>query len=371
MPLQPLTRPVPILCNTKTFNSHTLINPQKIYGMKKLFLTAMVAVLFAQTDSFASDPIFKIAEDPDTTKAWTFGGFTSLQLNQIALVNWNAGGENSFSGIALAQLFANYKKDKWAWENRLDVGFGQLYSKTFGWQKNEDKIDLLSKATRAIGKSKFSYAGEANFKTQFAAGYALPNDSVVISRFMAPGYLLLSLGIDYKPAEWISFYLSPATGKFTFVTDQNLADAGSFGVEAAVYDTTGARTTRGKRLRSEFGAYFKMSIKKDVMKNITVATDLNLFNNYTDRDKENRGKIDVDWQTSVNMKVNKWITVSLFTHLIYDFNIKQNVFDGENAVYQIDENGTFITDLDGNKIQKTDALVQFKEVLGVGFSYKF
>lgn len=320
---------------------------------------------------FATEPILKIAEDKDTSKAWTFGGFVSLQINQVALVNWNAGGENSFSGIALAQVFANYKKNKWNWENQLDLGFGQLYSKTFGWQKNEDKIDLLSKAKRSIGKSNFSYAAEANFKTQFAPGYTLPDDSTVVSRFMAPGYLLLSLGIDYKALDWLSFYLSPATGKFTFVTDQNLADQGAFGVVPAEYDTSGTRTEKGANFRPEFGAYFRMSLKKDVMKNITMATDLNLFNNYTDEDKENRSKIDVDWQTSINMKVNKWITVSLFTHLIYDYNIKQKVFDGDNPVYEVDSNGLFVLNDAGEKIQKTDALVQFKEVLGVGFSYKF
>ena len=321
---------------------------------------------------FATEPTFEITEGNDSTKAWKFGGFTSLQLNQIALVNWNAGGENSFSGIALAQVFANYNNDKWTWENRLDLGFGQLYSKTFGWQKNEDKIDLLSKAKRSIGTSKFSYAGEMNFKTQCAPGFTLPDDSTVISRFMAPGYLILSLGIDYKPADWISFYLSPATSKLTFVTDQNLADAGAFGVDPAIYDaTTGDIITTGANYRAEFGAYFKMSIKKDVMKNITLTTDLNLFNNYTDTDKENQGNVDVDWKTNINMKVNKWITVSLFTHLIYDYNIKQKVFDGENAVYEVDHNGLFLVDDVGDKIQKTDALIQFKEVLGVGFSYKF
>ncbi len=339
--------------------------------MKNFALVILAVAMLGSGNAMATEPSLNV-EETDTVKAWTFGGFTSLQINQVALVNWAAGGENSFSGIALANVFANYKKGPWTWNTRLDLGFGQLYSKTYGWQKNEDKIDLLTKANRTIGTTKFSYAGEANFKTQFAPGYTLPDDSTVISRFMAPGYLILSLGIDYKPLDWLSFYLSPATGKFTFVTDQVLADAGAFGVEAAVYDTSGTRTTKGKNTRAEFGAYFKMSLKKDVMKNITVGTDLNLFNNYTDKDKENRSKVDVDWQTNITMKVNKWITVSLFTHLIYDFNIKQKVFDkDDNIVYEVNPDGTFVTDDDGNKIQRTDALVQFKEVLGVGVSYKF
>ena len=71
--------------------------------MKQLFLTTMVMVLFGQTNGFATEPTFNL-EETDTVKAWTFGGFTSLQVNQVALVNWAAGGENSFSGIALANV---------------------------------------------------------------------------------------------------------------------------------------------------------------------------------------------------------------------------------------------------------------------------
>jgi hypothetical protein len=303
---------------------------------------------------------FTIPENDTTPDGWKFGGFTNIQVNQTALVNWNAGGENSFSGVAQVALFGNFKKNGWYWNNAIDLGFGQLYSKSFGWQKNEDKINFLSTVTKAIGKSKkFSYAGEVNFKTQFAPGYQLPNDSVAISRFMAPGYLILTLGVTYKPANWISFYLSPATGKFTFVTDPELSARGAFGV-----DTNGV-------VNSEFGAYFRMNIKKEIMKNITIQTDVTLFNNYTDKDPVNQKKVDVDWQTSINMKVNKLIVVSLFTHLIYDYDIKQLVFDGDNPVWQTNENGQFITDANGNKLQKRDALLQFKEVLGVGISYKF
>lgn len=324
---------------------------------QSLFL--IVCLVSAKTDALANDPTDPLATANDTVKHWTFGGFASLQLNQVALMNWNAGGESSFSGTALAQGFANYKKDKWVWENRLDLGYGLVHTKSLGWQKNEDKIDFLSKAQRGIGKSTFSYASELNFKTQFAPGYRLPDDSTVVSRFMAPGYLLLTVGINWKPLEWLSFYLSPATGKFTFVLDETLSDQGAFGVDT------------GGIVNAEFGAYFRMGLKKDIMKNITLQTDLNLFNNYTDDDPVNRGKIDVDWQTSINMKVNKWITVSLFTHMIYDYDIKQLVFDGDTPVWQTDANGQFITNEDGDKIQKRDALLQFKEVLGVGLSYKF
>ncbi len=332
--------------------------------MKKLYVVLALACAAFSTSAQISNK--------DST--WTFGGFTSLQTNQVALVNWAAGGENSFSATALVQLYANMDSKGWKWENRLDLGYGLMYTKTYDWQKNEDKIDFLTKLTRPIAKSKvFSYAAEANFKTQFQPGYALPDDSTVISRFLAPGYLLASLGIEYKPVEWITFYLSPATGKFTFVNDQKLADQGAFGVKAALYDeTTGQLTQHGEGLNAEFGAYFKFGLKKDIMKNVTLATDLNLFNNYTDKDIDNRKNIDVDWQTSINMKVNKWLTVSLFTHLIYDNDINIAITDSDgNPVYLERPDGTQYFNEDGDPIQKKGARVQFKEVAGLGLSYKF
>lgn len=296
-----------------------------------------------------------------------------MQVNQVALMNWAAGGENSVSGTVLFGGFANYKKGVWSWDNQLDLGYGLIYTDKFGVQKNEDKIDLLSKVSRAFkDESRWSMAALVNFKTQFAPGYKLPDDSTVISRFMAPGYLIVSLGIEYKPWDWITFYLSPATGKFTFVMDQNLADQGAFGVEKAVRDAAGDIVTPGKNVNPEFGAMFNMTLKKDIMKNITLATRLNLFNNYTDKDPENAKNIDVNWETTINMKVNKFITVSLFTHMIYDNDIKIKQFDKEgNPIYQARPDGSLYLDAKGNPIQKEGPRLQFKEVLGVGFSYKF
>jgi hypothetical protein len=76
------------------------------------------------------------------------------------------------------------------------------------------------------------------------AGYNYPDDSTKISDFFAPAYLVLALGLDYKPDAYFSVFLAPVTEKFTFVTDQVLSDAGAFGV------------TPGKTSLSEFGGYF-------------------------------------------------------------------------------------------------------------------
>ena len=109
------------------------------------------------------------------------------------------------------------------------------------------------------------YSTFVNFLTQFADGYKYPNTTDKISGLFAPAYLTLATGIDYKPSEMFSLFVSPVSGKFTFVTDDELSAAGAFGVEA------------GKKSRAEMGAIVKTEFKTSVMKNVNLSTTLSLF----------------------------------------------------------------------------------------------
>jgi hypothetical protein len=81
-----------------------------------------------------------------------------------------------------------------------------------------------------------------------------------------------------------------------------------------------------------------------------------LFNNYTDKNLANRKNIDLNWETAVNMKVNQYIAASLIIHLIYDDDIDIPV----------------TRTVDGVQVNTTSGpKLQFKQALGVGFSYKF
>jgi hypothetical protein len=307
--------------------------------------------------------ISQMAQAQDVAKidtSWKKGGFVSLSFNQVSLTNWAAGGENALSGTFIGNFFANYKKEKAIWDNTLDVGYGMLKSGDAKVRKNEDKIELNSK----YGHEAFDhcyYSALINAKTQFAPGYTYPNDSVVISRFAAPAYLTVALGMDYKPTDYFSLFLSPATGRLVIVADQKLADEGQFGVDPATYDVNGNKLTNGKQIRTEFGAYLRARFQKDIFKNVNLLSTLNLFNNYTDKIASRRGNINVDWQTMLNMKVGKWLTFSVFTHLLYDNNIDiptyEDVIVG-NVIYK-------------NTVVAKGPKLQFKEVLGVGISWKF
>ncbi len=276
------------------------------------------------------------AQEAQDTSYWKKGGMASLSFSQTSLSSWSGGGDNAISTNAQLNLFANYTKAKNAWDNTLNLEYGLLKQGDEGTRKSIDKIDFVTKYGHQASK-RWYYSALLDFKTQFAKGYNYGKNEgdpdQKVSNFMAPAYLLLSLGMDYKPNEIFSAYLSPVTGKTTFVNDEDLSDAGAFGVDP------------GDKIRYEFGALAKLTLKKTVAKNVDLKSTLDLFTAYS----ESFGNIDVNWDLKIDMKVNKFLTASINTTLVYD-----------DDVQYVDKEGV-------NRGVK----VQFKEVLGIGLSYKF
>ncbi len=301
----------------------------------------LVSNLTAQDDA---------AAPTDTT--WTKGGTFGLNFSQVYLDNWAAGGESSMSVNGLLSLFANYAKNKSTWDNNLDLAYGMLWQGDAAGIKTDDKIDFASKYGLKASK-RWYYSALVNFKSQFVAGYDNPfaPDSLrnEISNFMAPAYVLAALGMDYKRGKNFSAFISPITTKMTIVNNQTLADAGAFGVEGAEYDEDGNVVTKGKLFRQEMGAYLKLMYKADIVKNVALQTKLDLFSNYFN----NPQNIDVSWETLISMKINKYLSTTISTSVLYDDDIK------------IARNDDEITNGGGGPA------VQFKEVLAVGLSVKF
>lgn len=287
--------------------------------------------------------------------SWKFNGMTSLNFTQVYLNNWAAGGQRSLALTSLANLNLNYKKGNKSWTNQLDLAYGIVQQGGEDVLKTDDRIDFLSKYGVQANEHLY-YTALFNFKSQFAPGYNYPNDSVIISEFMAPGYFLLSLGADYKPSDVFSAYFSPATGKMTVVLNQELADAGAFGVEGAEFDQNGAKTKSGENTLVEVGAYLNLLLNWDVMENVNLKSRLELFSSYN-RDPTH---IDVFWENILAMKVNKYITCNLTTTLIYDHDID---------IQETKSNGDPRLDDNGNPV--IGPRTQFKEVFSLGIAYNF
>ncbi len=258
----------------------------------------------------------------DTIRHWKKGGVGSVTFSQSSFSSsWQGGGENNISALVLINLFANYAKDRSSWDNILDFKYGTLKKGKQDWTKSDDKLELTSKyGYQAI--KKWFYSVLLNAKTQVTNGYDAGVTDSLISAFAAPMLIVLSVGMDYKPGDIFSAHLSPLSGKLTIVGNNTLSDAGRYGVDP------------GEHIKLEFGATAKFMFKKEIMKNIILQSNLQLFQAY-----QKGSALDADWDININMKINKYISASIIGQLLYDKD-------------QIDE-------------------VQRKEIFGLGFSYSF
>ena len=288
---------------------------------KTLFLLLPLIFIFSP-DSFS--------QKADTTGIWTRGMKASFAFNQVSLTNWAAGGENSLGGNSFLNLFANLKQGKSTWDNSLDLAYGLVKLGDAKIRKSDDKIDFVSKYGHNVIHKNLFLSANLSFKSQFTEGYNYPNDSVMISNFMAPGYLMLGFGMDWKPYPFLSVSFLPLTGRLTFVTDQTLSDAGAYGVDP------------GKHVRPEFGAAFKAVFEKDLVANVNLKSKLELFSNYLNKPQN----IDINWEAMLMLKVNKFLSTFIGLQTIYDHDI-------------------LIADKDGNLAPRT----QFKQTFGVGLTY--
>lgn len=262
-------------------------------------------------------------------KKWKKGGIFTFNLAQGSLSNWQGGGDNSsFSAVSFLNLFASYKEGKITWDNTLDLGYGYINTTSLGTRKSDDRIDLLSKVGYEF-TNKLYLTALTNFRSQFSPGYEYGKNAVgaetktKTSNFLAPAYLLASLGVNYKATPFMSIYISPITQRWILVQDDFLSSIGAYGVNP------------GSRSRSELGAFLSADFNKEIAKNVVYKSRLDLFSNY----KSEPQNIDVFWTNVFALKVNRYLSANVNLDLLYD----------DNAI------GRW----------------QIRQLLGVGFSAKF
>ena len=387
--------------------------------MQKKFLSVALALVAALTLSAQEVDKAKVTGNAEAAakagadlqkleqgeKAWKFDGTLGLNAAATSLVNWSAGGKNNVNGIAYVKLHLLYHKDAIAWETNFDTDFGLTWiqQKEDPFQKSSDNIKLATKFGWEF-KTNWYLTVLGSFQSQYALGRNYQegyND--VISKWLAPSYTDISVGIDwkksYKGADF-SIYLSPIAGRITtaYIADglnnkltQEWLDAhpGATGYNLreelqkhnATYTYNPDGTPNYRNFRAEFGFNFKGAIAY-TYKDFKLSTTLTLFTPYQGkgfnvkeawlaadpkrteadwdaRPQEDRyfewsnnnryiGMFDVDWDVALSYQFLKCLQVTLQTNLKY---------------YP----GTLIEDADGNLSERC----QFKGVLGIGVGYSF
>jgi hypothetical protein len=276
---------------------------------------------------------------------WRFRTEASFALNQGMVTNWVKGGENSISTALDITWFADYSNKQMLLSsgNFARIKYGLIKSGNNGIKKNIDLLETNSKVNhKAFGK--FDFSGIMLFKTQVSKGYSYPNDSVPVSKFINPAVLTIGFGLDYKPNKQTSINLSPLSYKATFVPDTVSIDQTKYGVAP------------DRRSKHEPGASFMITNEMRPVKNMVIINRLQLFTNYIN----NPLNIDVDWEMIFQANLNWFTDVRLNTHLMFDDDTRTLVFDRDkNPV------------MGNDGIQKKSARIQFKELLGLSFIFRF
>lgn len=308
--------------------------------MRKLLSVLMVlsflhvsAQVPAGEQAKTKDDEKKLTENPN---GWKLGGTGSLTFNQVGLKNWAAGGDPSISILGLVNAYADYKFGKHLWQNRLGLEYGTQKIKDQAIRKNSDRLEVFSKYGYAVSKKWYASA-YANMRTLMSPTFeydADGNKTQMISKFANPMIIDGAIGMDYVPNQYFSMFMSPVATKMIIVADDKIA----------ALDRHGAL---GNNFRFELGAVAILSYKQEVIKNVNIQSVLRLFKDYKKGPAQN---IDVDWQNTIGLKVNRFLSATVFTHLIWDY---------DQLIPQF-ENG-----LETGVARK----LQFRNVIGVGLAY--
>lgn len=359
---------------------------------RNLFL---VACLIAATSVFAED---------EAPKPWKCTGLVGLNANATGMVNWAAGGNNNIAGNVFGKLCLAYSENNLSWETTLDAEYGLTYvdQKFDKLQKSSDRLNFTTKFGWAF-QPKWFLTVNAGFLTQFDLGRSYNGTSApnpVISNILAPSYTDISVGLDYKPVDFFSLYMSPVAGRITTaylnnkVNDrfEDMYPVADGGLRRVLQENNGTykyvdNGTAFSKKHMNAKAALGLSVKANLnytYKDLKLMSTLSLFTpyawdktklyKYTDgniyseaqmetngfalasadylgyRDNNQRfGNFDVDWTVAISYQFLKCLNVTLSTDLKY-------------------YNGVKIADKDGNNPVER---VQFKSILGLGVGYSF
>lgn len=365
----------------------------------------------------------------EAEKAWKFDGTIGLNAAATGLVNWAAGGKNNVNGIAYAKLHLLYHKNAIAWETNFDTDFGMTWidQKEDKFQKSSDNIKLATKFGWEFKKNWYLTV-LGSFQSQYALGRNyIEGYNPIISKWLAPSYTDISIGIDYKysyKGADFSVYLSPIAGRITSAytgdkwnkkyteeaymagLDAELEEgiitqaeydaaeaaysydaymaAGGMDLRTSLQDAIGTYTydkqgnKKFRNYRAEFGLSFKGSIAY-TYKDFKLSTTLALFTPYQGRGFNVQEKYDAvngagAWEAlPANERYFKYsnnnrrfgnFDVDWDVALSYQFLKCLQVTLQTSLKYY---NGTLVANKDGVEAER----VQFKGVIGIGVGYSF
>jgi hypothetical protein len=263
---------------------------------------------------------------------WKFtGDFYFQTMQNYYSQNWYQGGESNYSILARATLQANYNnKQKVKWENKLEMQLGFQTAKSDTVHGVKTSTDLL-RYTGKLGlqaTKKWYYTVQVVASSQFMRSFA-SNSRKVNSDFLSPLNVNVSVGMDYN-FSWLknrltgNVHIAPLAFDYRYVDRLDLSPRN--GLEADHHS------------KRDYGSTFTLNANWKFSDNINWSTRLYGFTSYK--------YTNLQWENTINMKVSKVITMSIYLYPRFD---------------------------DSNPSRKDDGLgyFQFKEYTSIGLAYSF
>lgn len=277
-------------------------------------------------------PVEVVVQKP---KFWTRKGHGFLQFMQNYVSgNWYKGGESNYSAVGSLTLEANYdNKNKWKWDNKLELKLGFQRTRTDSMHKfksNEDLIRYTGKVGLEATK-KWYYTLQLLAYTQFTRGLKA-NDTHTYSDFMSPFNLNLGLGMDYKVEAFDkkltgTVNLSPIALNYRYVDRRHFDDEwfpSRYGIDA------------NKHHLFDVGSQVTADLEWKISDVVKWKSRFYAFTSFK--------RAEIEWENTFTLQVSKYISAQLFLYPRFD---DASVRDADLGYWQ------------------------FKEYSSIGFNYTF
>ncbi len=259
----------------------------------------------------------------------------SLQFSQAYVSpNWYQGGNSNLN--AILNLLYNVKLNpafypKVILEATATYKLGMNNAPDDSVHKYNISEDILQINAKFGYKAlkRWYYSINAQFKTQLLNNYK-KNSNELTAAFLSPGELNIGVGMTYsytdaKKIVEFNAAINPLSYNLKMCTNNRLNPA-AFGIKD------------GHRTISDYGSSSEVTFRWKMAYNIEYFSRLFLFTNYE--------YATGDWENTITFNINRFLSTTFYAHLRYQSDASRY----EDTAWR---------------------LWQFKEILSIGFSYKF
>lgn len=257
----------------------------------------------------------------------TFGNFQGKYTQSYYSDNWYRGGESNHSILGQINFEADYAKNSTTFDNKLELKLGYYTTEINGkntFRTNEDLIRFTSK----LGLKAFDnwyYSSQFQGYTQFMAVYDTKQTDKLKSKFFAPAYGNLSVGMDYKPKFknkdiTLSIQLSPVSYNCRYVSVDSIAT--NYGID------------KGKNFKYTIGSRFDGNIKWKFLEDFTWTSKAQFYTSYE--------STEVNFENTIDYKLSKYLSLQFFCHWRFDDSVKRKK-DKEGNLMGYDQFKEFLT----------------------------